>query len=203
MFSGIFTAQRRAKAADVVGVPAYKASRYYLPFGVTVVTSGLTAPGANSIRLFKARVLQDCVIDQALMRVVATQASQNVQAAVYNDDPATGFPGTLVASSGSMSTTSAAAVTAPMSAALSVNRYYWFASCCDHATPTFNSQSAAAMALGAAVIGSATAANAIAAVPVGLSFAGTFGTWPNLTGQSFTDIATASIPIVGFRVASA
>lgn len=181
--------------------PRYIANRYYLPSGVTIATS-VSAPGANSIRLFKALVLQSCVIDQALMRVIATQASQNVQAAIYEDDPATGKPGTLVASSGSMSTASAAAVTASMAATLYASRYYWFASCCDHATPTFNSQLVAAMALGVAVIGSATAGNAISGAPVGLSFAGTFGTWPDLTGQSFTDVGTASIPLVGFRVAT-
>lgn len=190
------------EAARVRGVPNYVANRHYLPFGVTVTTS-VVAPGANSIRLFKARVLQDCVVDLAFMRVIAAQAGQNVQAAVYNDDTTTGYPGTLVANSASMSTASAGAVSAALAATLYADRFYWFASCCDHATPTFNSQLVAAMNLGSAVIGGVSSpGNAIAGVPVGLSFAGAFGAWPDLTGQSFTEIGTASIPIVGFRVAS-
>ena len=200
MFSGIFTAPRRQRTADIVGVPNYVVNRYYWPFGVTY-TGTVVAPGANSLRFFKARILQSCTIDTVIMRVVATQASQNVQAAIYNDS-ATGFPGTLVASSASMSTTAAGAVTAAIAATLYVNQYYWFAACCDHATPTFGSQLATGMALGPALIGSTSTGNLSAGAPVGVSYAGTFGTWPDMTANSVTDVGTASIPIVGFRVAS-
>lgn len=190
------------EAARVRGVPNYKVGDYLYPEGVTIAPSGLTAPGANSLRFFKSRVLQDCTIDRLFVRVVTVQAAQNVQAAVYEDNTGANRIGALVVAGGSMSTAVAAAVEATVSATLYAGRYYWFASCCDHATPTFYSQSINGQAYGASVIGSATLANTAAGVPWGVSFAGTFGTWPDMTGNAVVDVGTQSIPLVGFRVAS-
>ena len=188
--------------AQIRGVPNYKVGRYYYPEGVTIATSGLTAPGANSLRFYKARILQDCTIDRLFMRVVATQAAQNVQAAVYEDNTGSNSIGTLVVAGASMSTAVATGVEATISATLYANRFYWFGSCCDHATPTFYSQSTTGMALGASVIGSTSLGNIAAGAPFGVSFAGTMGTWPDMTGNAVVDVGTASIPLVGFRVAS-
>ena len=53
------------------------------------------------------------------------------------------------------------------------------------------------------LIGTPTAANAFTSFTRGLTYAGTFGTWPNFTGVTMADsIVSTNVPMAGYRVVS-
>lgn len=185
--------------------PGYLANNWYLPSYVGIINSG-TAPGAGSIRAFPAYIRERITISNLGLRVTTLSAGGNVQAAIYAGNPATGRPtGNAIISTTSMSTASAASVNAAASVQLEPG-LYWFATNCDNGTAAFDALTSTSPYVGY-LIGSATQANVLNASGggmVGVAVAQTFGTWPNLTAASFTEVTTAAtVPMLQFQVASA
>jgi hypothetical protein len=193
----------RQKSADISGHPGYLSGFWYLPPYFSNVSSG-TAPGSGSIRLYPAYIRKTITISALGLRVITASAGGNVQAAIYANDPATNRPtGNPLASTASMSTASAASVSATASVTLSPG-LYWFATNCDNATAAFTGATTT-VAQGSWLIGSATQANCLgngSGTLSGLSFTQAFGTWPDLTAGSFTELTgSTAVPLIQFKIA--
>jgi len=190
-------------AVELSDHPGYIVNNWYLPYALTSFVASI-APGANSIRLFPAFIKHRVTISALGLRVATLSAGGNVQVAIYANNPATGRPtGTALVSTASMSTAAVANVNAAASVQLEPG-LYWFATNCDNGTATFAGAAASTVYVGA-VIGSATQGNDLLGTQtlLGLSVAQTFGTWPDLTSASFTEVLTSgSVPLPQFKVGS-
>ncbi|MFZ5713024.1 MAG: hypothetical protein ACOY3N_09310 [Bradyrhizobium sp.] len=184
---------------------AYQSSKYYL-FPFTSPTSSISVT-ANRLYLFPVMVPRSVTVSQLFARI-GTGSSGNFQAAFYASDGTTQMPtGTALASTASGSTTSGN-TTVPVSLganqSLTEGAIYWVAIMVDNASATFTGLGVATMAW---LIGDSTASNIIvsgsASVSSGYNIAnsGSFGSWPDLTGGSFTANGSNAMPLVGFRVA--
>lgn len=184
--------------------PGYIVSNWYVPVGVQIGNFAGANPGANSIRMLPAFIKERITLNALGVRVATLSAGGNVQAAIYANNPATGRPqGSPLASTASMPTASVASVNAAVSVQLEPG-IYWFATCMDNATATLVTMVNTSTGPLSATIGSATQSNDLGGGGfTGLSVAGTFGTWPNMTGQTFTELNNSSATgIVQFEVGS-
>lgn len=183
---------------NTANLPRYISQRYYLAQGPQTASVG-AAPGANSIRLYPGYIPQKTTIDRLLVRVNTGNAG-NIQAAIYAADPSTYLPiGPALTSTASMDTSAAASVNAAASCIMQPG-VYWFATNCDNGSAVM-----AAIGAGsnyyAQVIGLTTSTmGGSGAMSQGYSFAQTFGTWPDLTGQSLVGVVASTIPMVEFKV---
>jgi hypothetical protein len=103
----------------------------------------------------------------------------------------------------SITTASAAAVNAAVSVQLDIG-WYWWAINVDNSVVCVSSVTANNQAL-SAYAGTATQGNALtsSATLCSLNFSQTYGTWPDLTGQTFTESTGSNLaPIMQFKVAS-
>ncbi|MGY3366179.1 hypothetical protein ACVWZL_003304 [Bradyrhizobium sp. GM2.4] len=185
--------------------PGYIASNWYLPSGPFRVSGSATAPGLGSIRLFPGFIKERVTLAALGVRVATTSAGGNVQAAIYANNKSTMRPtGNALASTASMSTASAASVNAAVSVQVEPGMY-WFATNCDNITAAFGCLDGNGTSM-AQLVGSPTQSNNLVGTSGaidGLSVAQTFGTWPDLTSGSFTELVGAnSIPLVQFQVTS-
>lgn len=183
--------------------PGYIVGNWYIPAGVSVLTSG-SAGGTNNIRMFPAYIKERITINALGVRISTLFSTGNVQAAIYANNPATGRPtGAVLASTASMSTTSAASVNAAVSVQLEPG-LYWFATCMDNATSALLAVSNMMGSGAAATIGSATQANVAGVGSLGgLLVTGTFGTWPSMTSATFSELNnSAGIGVVQFQIGS-
>lgn len=162
------------------------------------------APGANSIRLYPFYIHRTLTIDRLGAVVSTLFAGGNIQAAIYASDPTTLEPtGNPLVAGGSMSTAATGNVEATVSATLPPG-LYWAATNCDNATSAFSANGSTSTWL-ARAIGSATQSECWSTgggTLSGYTFAHTFGTWPDLTGQTFVKLTTSQrIPLISFRPA--
>lgn len=182
----------------------YIANNWYLPDNIVVAPQGGVNPGIGSIRLFPGTIRHRMTIAQLGVRVSTTNAG-NVQAAIYANNPATGRPtGNALASTASMSTASAATVTADASVQVEPG-LYWFGTCFDNATAALASISNTSGVGMARLIGSSSPSNIMTSTAClsGVNLAGTFGTWPDLTAASFTENqGSSAYGVVQFKVGS-
>jgi hypothetical protein len=189
--------------APVADFVTYIANNWYTPSGVMALTAG-SIPGSGSIRLFPGIIKQQITINALGVKVSTLSNGGNVQAAIYANNSATMRPtGNPLVSSASMSTTTAVAVNAAVSLQLGPG-LYWFASNSDNATSICTALAGSALNI-TSILGTSTQGNLLgnSAALGGLSVSQTFGTWPDLTSGSFSDVSgTSSIPIVVFKVAS-
>lgn len=189
-------------ALGVSDHPGYIANNWYTQLQAYGSTTG-SAPGLGSIRIYPGYIAERVTISALGLRVGTLSAGGNVQAAVYANNAATGRPtGSALVSTASMSTASTGSVNAAVSLQIEPGLYWW-ASNCDNGTAVFESLSTTAPSL-SAMIGSATQGNALPSPrgSLALSVAQAFGTWPDLTSASFTELLTATVPIVQFKVGS-
>ena len=183
--------------------PGYVPGNWYLPLGITASFSTGVAPGNGSIRLALGYIDRPVAINALGGRIQTVSASGNWQAAIYAADPTTKRPtGAALAATPSMATGAAASVNGAVNVTLQPG-FYWFASNCDNAVaiPTMISS---ASPVQAQLVGSPTQANDMLSnngFISGLSVAQAFGTWPDLTAASFTEVVASSIPVVQFKVA--
>lgn len=201
------TASRLIAASDVLPIsfPGYVAGNWYIPSGISIMAAG-GAPGTNSVRLFPGYIMQQITLNTLGVRIATTQAAGNVQAAIYANNAATMRPtGAALASTASMSTTTAANVNAAVSLQLGPG-FYWFGVCHDNATSSLVGPSNTNGMGPSFLMGSATQGNVVGSSGgslMGVTFAGTFGTWPDLTAQAFTESGGSSaFGVVQFKVAS-
>lgn len=198
------------KVCQVDGAPlssdfyGYKVGKWYIP-PQTGGVSGPTVAVANSIRCFPNPIKQRVTINALGLRISGAAAGGNQQIAIYACNPSTGYPtGTPLVSTASISTTATGSLNAAVSFQLQPNTVYWFCSNSDNATVT-NTQIVSFGGEIAALMGSATQnlsmQNGISLV--GTTVSQTFGTWPDLTSASFTDVAgPVSMPAIQFKIAS-
>lgn len=199
-------ASREISASDVLPLapfPRYVSGKWRLASMDQAIAGG-QAPGANSIRLYPFYIYDSVTIDRLGACVTTLFAGGNVQIAIYAADATTLTPtGNALVSTGSISAAATGSVEATVSYALAPG-LYWAATNCDNATNTFDANGSTSTWM-ARAIGSATQASCWTTgggTLSGYTFAQTYGTWPDLTGQTFAELTTSQrIPLIGFRVA--
>lgn len=183
----------------------YIAANWYFPPGVTMgPTPG--APSANTIYVTPLVIKERCTLSALAARVGSSQAAQNCQLAIYASNPTTKMPtGNALSSTANISTASG---TTNISAALGANQQiepglYWLAFNTSSTTATFAVVSAAG-GPATALIGSSALTNMWAAASaiqlLGFTVSQSFGTWPDLTSASFTEVANNLVPLMAFKV---
>jgi|SRR5687768_5577281 len=182
--------------------PSYVSGKWLLASMDQAMGSG-QAPGANSIRLYPFYIHEEVAIDRLGVCVTTLFAGGNIQAAIYASDPDTHMPiGNVLVSSGNMSGSATGSVEATVSVTLQPG-LYWAATNCDNTTNTMDGNGSTSTWM-ARSIGSVNQSSCISTgggTLSGFTFAQTFGTWPDLTGQSFTELVTSQrIPVIQFRV---
>lgn len=187
-----------------LGHPGYVSGSWYFGQQHPVFGTG-AAQGANNIRLYPIFIGKAMTVTSLGARITTGAVSSNIALALYHN--VNGRPGTLIdhtASIGSVSTGAVNAVLSGGSVVLPAG-WYWIASCTDNAAVVcVGISSSANNPWGPEFIGSATQTdvNSTGSVVIGLSFAGTFGTWPDLTGQTFTNVTTTGqVWVVGLKAA--
>jgi hypothetical protein len=175
-------------AAFASGLPGWVGSNWYMPYGVWSLAVG-GALAANSIRLVPFVVPSPMSV-KGLGARITTAGSSNIQLALYANNGSTGRPtGSALASTGSLANTVAAQVSAAVGPVLLSPGVYWMAVNSGDATvimlaPNLNNPLASALAGSATLANINTSSNNTALF---LSTPQTFGTWPSLTGASFTE----------------
>ena len=187
---------------------AYIANNWYLPEGVG--PNGGAAPGLDTIRAYPIRVKQRVTISDLQGRLSSGNGAHNAQFAIYAHNPTTGRPtGNALGKTGNLSlaATGNIAGTLDVAAVLLPSRFVsgWLAVNTSNAAPNFVAVSSNAPTEFAAGIGTATAANIFTSASTMLnhvSVSQTFGTWPDLTSGSFTEVATSTAPLLAFKVSA-
>lgn len=211
LFYGVQSAADRKVTGDQISTlitnrraAGYVAGRWYVPIGVTSAGAG-TAQGVNSIRLKLVYIPQQCTIDTLGVNISTLGAAGNIQLAIYAHDTATGKPtGNALVSTASITTGSTGAVNAAASLQLGPG-FYWFASNTDSASVVVRAETIATAPFQSLNVGSTTQVNVFGSSVFfgGYTFAQTFNTWPDLTGQTMVDNTVGTnIPVVFFKVAS-
>jgi hypothetical protein len=167
--------------------------------------------GSNSIRCYPGFFYERSTIGALGARINTVSAGGNLQVAIYASNFTTHRPtGLPIASSASLSTTTAGAVSTTLntsggSIALSTNgpQLLWWCSNFDNNTATANGSSGTP-AMSALMGGTSTQANLqnTSAILSGVSTPQTFGTWPDLTSATFTDQLTVVWVNVQFQISS-
>lgn len=197
---------REILASDVLPLcpyPPYVSGKWRLASMDQAIATG-QAPGLNSIRLYPFYIHGPVTIDKLGLCVTTLFAGGNVQAAIYAPDPTTLNPtGSALVSTASMSTAATGSVSGDASYTFAAG-LHWAASNCDNATSAFDANGSTSTWMSRA-IGSSTQASCWTTgggTLSGYTFAQTFGTWPDLTGQTFAELTTSQrIPLIGFRIA--
>jgi|SRR5687768_6708750 len=199
-------ATREISSSDVLPLcpyPPYVSGKWRLASMDQAIATG-QAPGANSIRLYPFYIYSALTIDRLGMCVTTLFAGGNEQAAIYAADTATLNPtGNALVSTASMPSAATGSIEATVSHTFEPG-LYWAASNCDNATNAFDANGSTSTWMSRA-IGSTSQASCLAVgsgTLSGYTFAQTFGTWPDLTGQTFAELTTSQrIPLIQFRVA--
>jgi hypothetical protein len=187
----------------------YIVNNWYLPQGI--FPAGPQANGIDTIKTFPIVGLRRRItISDLAVRIGTGTASQNIQLAIYAADKALGRPTgnplgkTPNISVAGSSTTASGTLDAAVTLEASRGICGWLAINCSHASPTFVCVNANFPST-AAYVGSSTLLNILNGNTntfTYLSIAQTFGTWPDLTGDSFTESTTAFCPIQAFKVSA-
>jgi hypothetical protein len=182
--------------------PPYVAGRWY--WSETQLITGAAALAANSIRLSCFRVKRPITISDLFVRISTLFAGGNIQLAIYATDSVTQMPtGTAICTTASITTASAAMVSATISGSGVLDPgLYWFAVNSYNSTAILNGYFNGC-AQDSSLIGSATLASLSTATnAMSLSFTTpqTFGTWASLTSASFTEAPGTPGAAFGFKV---
>ena len=185
--------------------PGYTVNNWYVPLNYDTTANG-AATTTNSIRLYPGYVAQTLTISNLGGRVITPQTSSNIQFAIYANGSGNKPTGNALVSTASMAGTVAGTISSAASVQLPTG-LYWFAGNTDTAGIVLTALSSSTTgSLMNSLIGSATQGNVLGSSSgtlVGYTFAQTFGTWPNLTGQTFGE-SNGVAPYYGieFQVAS-
>jgi hypothetical protein len=184
--------------------PGYVANNWYSPYGYNPNAPAPAAVGAGVMACSYGAIFQPVTINTLGSRVSTLSAGGNVQFAVYANG-SWGRPSAPVVSTGNVSTAATGIVSSAVAASLAAGSY-WFCQNADNGTVVMAAQAANTVSFATFYLGSAgqAAAGTGPATPnPGISVAQAFGTWPTWTSATaWTEVATASAPYVGFKVAS-
>lgn len=186
----------------------YGSGLYYAPVGAQTCAAG-TAAAAGTLRLTPGAFESSCTISAIVLRLGTTAAGGLFQASIYNSDPTTGLPTGAPLYTSASTATDGAALKEIASVNLAVSRgKYWLAVQVDATGATAVFLSSATSGNGFAQMGGANAVTNLvnsANIPVGYTKAGSFGTWPTLTGDHAADSLTlatsTTCPAWAFKVA--
>lgn len=180
--------------------PAYVLDRWHNAGGefgqVAMGPSGLN----GRITFYPHFIRERTTINTLGVRVGVTNAG-NVQAAIYANNYTTMRPtGSALAYTASMSTASAANVSAAINLTLDPG-LYWFGTNIDNAVATLIGYSSAAGAV-SSLIGSDTQAGALGNLTAFscLQVVQAFGSWPNVTAATFIPVTGQVTPIVQYKI---
>jgi hypothetical protein len=179
--------------------PGFVANNWYsFPPGVDTNLVGTTAPVAGTTYLFPIFVPERMTIAAIAEKI--TTSSGNIAFGLFSNNsgatPAVNRPGNKLANTASTAS-SVAIVQASLSASQQIEAgWYWPAFQTDNTTIRYvvrgTSDLITRMFLGSATI--ANVAGTTAQIQ-GVSFPGTFGTWPgDISGQTFTEVTTGVMP---------
>jgi hypothetical protein len=179
---------------DTADHPGYIPGNWYLPYAASGGTGSALA--ANTISILPMILKSRVSISQLGARITTGSAGGNVQLALYAHLASSGRPtGAALGSTGSISTTS----TGVISAALAGGNItlepglYWTGINADNATVALvthtSSQAQTAMMVGSATLGDILWGST--GLQVGLTLAQSYGSWPDVTGQTWTETSTS------------
>jgi hypothetical protein len=191
--------QNAAVAGNVSMSPAYVATRWYGSNGSTLTTGA--ALGATTTYCVPYYIRATLTTSNLGVSIGAIGTS-NFQVALYNDSG--GRPGTLIINSANVVNTSTGFIQVPIaSTQLTGPAVIWTCVQNNDATAVFLSN-AIANGFVSVQTGAATGAAALgtSGLVVSLTTPGTFGTWPSLSGATWTDQVAARSPAVAIQVAS-
>lgn len=188
--------------------PAYVSNDWYAPYQPGMVASGPSAAAVNqTIYCLPGAVTNTFTVKALGYWNRSTTADGNVQVAIYHD--ASGRPGTVLAHSASIADGAGNGfASGAVSPAVSVaaGPYWWCLSANDtttHAQYEGIQYTAGTHSISLAMTqGSPTNGGGINSSVLGISAAGqmtTFGTWPDLTGVTWTELTASNGPIVTFQ----
>lgn len=156
--------------------------------------------GANTIRLIPVFIRKAITITDLGLRV-GTASGTNCAIAIYANNPATMRPtGNALAASGNLPTT-AAVQTATLGAPVALAAgWYWSAVNADSGSTAFIT-SGTTNPYSHSIFGRSAAANVISTasnITGHLTVSQTYGTWPDLTAASFTEVDSTggALPII-------
>jgi hypothetical protein len=185
-----------APAADETGgggsspVPGYVAGRWIAPYIGSVGASATL--GANAIKFIPFMLDRTITVTGLGCRISTVVASSNVQLAIYAADVSAGTPtGNALLSTGNLSAATAATVseTSLGPVTLDVNTLYWAAINNSAAGIAVQAILGANVSPAARMIGASNLADlssSATSMALMLELVQTFGTWPSVTGGSFT-----------------
>lgn len=181
------------------------ATNWYMPFGYNLGAGGAVVAG--NIRLHPLVIPRTCTVDSLGVRITTLAASGNIQLALYANNYTTGRPtGNALSSTASISTGSTGLGSAAMAASVPITPgIYWAGMNADASAggvAVLNAHTAVCPFM-SAIIGSATEANVTPATnqaQLTLLVSQAFGTWPDLTGASFTESTNTAYGIIHYRV---
>lgn len=184
--------------------PGYVAGRWYWPFTIAQTNNPIVI-GAATLRMAPIFVPQRITVSDLFTRLGTASAGGNVQLGIYAMDATTHLAtGNVLASTGNISTTTATVVSAALGASYQfAPGWYWIGVMADNGTVTVQANAGAIVRAGA-LIGSTTLSNVSSvssANSLAYQYSVTFGTWPNLTAVSPTEVLTGEV-MIGFKVAS-
>lgn len=184
--------------------PGYVAGRWYLPQGAAVGAGGV---GQDTIQLTPFVLTRAVTISDLATRITTALAANNVQLAIYANATAASAPtGNPLAATGNISTASAVTVSADIVGADVTLQpgMYWAA--INHSGATSVAIAGEGVSPGftgmTALVGTATLATAMTAASTSrfkYTFVQSFGTWPDLTGQTMTEVAGSNGPVIAFK----
>ena len=169
-----------------------------------------TAPGVNLITLAPLMDIHKRLTISGFNVRMNVTAVGNFQVALYANNPSTMRPtGSALASTASISSNTSGNITCNLSSSYQVDPTheisYWVAMNTDAATAAWR----ALLSTGPSAYGSLIGSTAPGSIFVsqtggvtGLTTPQTFGTWPSLTGATFTEVSTLIIPDYAYLVAS-
>lgn len=201
----LLTLANQAALQSAVGTinsrPNKVAGRWYNTVSTQLAAGA--AVTANVIRLIPFYLSQAVTVSDLGARISTLAAAGNFQLAIYAMDSNSLPTGNALAVTGNISTASATTVSADITGAdVSLTAgWYYAAVCADNGTVIFQTV-ANTFSHAGNLIGSTTIANVAPGNNLVLGFAQTFGTWPDLTGQTFTESASAVSAALLIKVAS-
>jgi hypothetical protein len=176
------------------------------PF-IGFLAAGAAHP-ANTITFIPFKVVRDITVDGLGARVTTSGAGANCQLAIYANNNTTGRPtGNPLINTGNISVAATGTVSevglTPVT--LTANTVYWAACNLSAGGPIFQAFNGAHTGTMTNFIGSSTLANISSGTGTGtlhLRLTQTFGTWPDVTSDSFTENTANSVAIQFLRISN-
>lgn len=191
--------QNAPSATSTPPAPAYVANRWYREYSGPLVAGVV---GSATTTYCYPYYLRATITTNALGVNIQTLGTSNLQLALYNDSA--GRPGTLIINSADFLNTTTGAKSVPISSTQIVGpTNIWKCMQTNDATVKFNTLPAtgalATDTLGASAEAPVTSGSVQTS---GITTPGTYGTWPTLTSNTWTDATTTVIPAIAIFVVS-